>query len=126
MQLPLRSIQSPQELLLLHRITQVYGKAEQRLEHLQDPLLGPESVVAKGEWELWRMKLGLLEDLKKWKELFDTTGSLLKRSRAKDKSGKYAEARLSDWIVWDAYIHSANQLNDIAYVSIPQHTSLRH
>lgn len=105
-----RSIQTPQELLLLHRVTQAFGKSEQRLEYLRDPLLGPESAVAKGEWELWRMKLALLEESKEWNELFETTGSLLKRARTTGQASQYAEARLSDWIVWDAYIRSATHL----------------
>ncbi|KAL2064750.1 hypothetical protein VTL71DRAFT_3888 [Oculimacula yallundae] len=111
-QLPIRSLQSPQELLLLHRITKTYGKAEHSLEYLQDPLLGPESAVAKGEWELWRMKLESLQKAQEWKVLFETTGSLLKRARTADASSQYAEARLSDWIVWVAYIRSASELND--------------
>ncbi|CAL3964286.1 unnamed protein product [Diplocarpon coronariae] len=111
-QVSIRSIQSPQELLLLQRVTQVYGKPEQCLEYLRDPLLGPESAVAKGEWELWRIKLGLTEKAQQWKELFEITGSLLKRSRTAGNSGKYVEARLSDWIVWDAYVRSSTELND--------------
>ncbi|KAJ5032454.1 uncharacterized protein L3040_009058 [Drepanopeziza brunnea f. sp. 'multigermtubi'] len=110
--LPLRAIQTPQELLLLQRITQTCGKIEQRLEYLQDPLLGPESVVAKGEWELWRLKLELLEKAQEWKELFEVTGSLLKRSRTKNEAGNYSEARLGDWVVWEAYVLSAGQLKD--------------
>ncbi|PBP18509.1 cytoskeleton organization protein (Dec1) [Diplocarpon rosae] len=116
-QLSIRSIQSPQELLLLQRVTQTYGKPEQCLEYLRDPLLGPESVAAKGEWELWRIKLGLTEKVQQWKELFETTGSLLKRSRTADSSGKYVEARLSDWIVWDAYIRSSTELNENKFAS---------
>ncbi|KAH7364272.1 N-acetyltransferase B complex non catalytic subunit-domain-containing protein [Rhexocercosporidium sp. MPI-PUGE-AT-0058] len=111
-QLPIRSIQFPQELLLLHRITKAYGKAEQTLDYIQDPLLGPESAVAKGEWELWRMKLDLLQKSQNWKVILETTASLLKRARTKDGSSQYAEARLSDWIVWDAYIRSASELKN--------------
>ncbi|KAK0126361.1 hypothetical protein ONS95_007967 [Cadophora gregata] len=110
-QLPARSIQSPQELLLLHRITKSYGKREASLDYLLDPLLGPESAVAKGEWELWRMKLELLQSVQDWKTVFETTGSLLKRARTTDTTSRYSEARLSDWIVWDAYIGSAKELN---------------
>ncbi|KAH6709317.1 N-acetyltransferase B complex non catalytic subunit-domain-containing protein [Leptodontidium sp. MPI-SDFR-AT-0119] len=116
-QLPIRSIQSPQELLLLHRITKVYGKAEHNLEYIQDPLLGPESTVAKGEWELWRMKLDLLQKSQDWKAVFETTAPLLKRARTTDESSQYAEARLSDWIVWDAYIRSATELNNPEFTS---------
>lgn len=108
----MRAIQKPQELFLLQRITRIYGKLEQRLEYLRDPLLGPESVVAKGEWELWRSKLELIEKVQEWKELFEITGSLLKRSRTKDEAGNYVEARLGDWVVWEAYIRSAGRLED--------------
>jgi N-terminal acetyltransferase B complex non-catalytic subunit len=110
-QLPTRSIQTPQELLLLDRITEVYGKPEQRLDYLQSPQLGPESVVAKGEWQLWRTRLQLMEVAQQWQELFDTIGGLLKRARTKDESSQLAESRLSDWIIWEAYIRSAVELS---------------
>ncbi|TVY35438.1 N-alpha-acetyltransferase 25,NatB auxiliary subunit [Lachnellula occidentalis] len=110
--LPIRSIQTPQELLLLHRITEALGKPEQRLEYLNDPTLGPESAVAKGEWQLWRFKLKLLENAAKWQELFETTKSLLKRARTKDESGQLSESGMSDWIVWEAFIRSAVELRN--------------
>ncbi|CAG8961090.1 hypothetical protein HYFRA_00002633 [Hymenoscyphus fraxineus] len=114
-QLPLRSIHTPQELLLLHRITETLGKPEQRLEYLQDPNLGPESVIAKSEWQLWRFKLILLGEVKSWQELFDTTQSLLKRARTKDASGQLSETGFSDWIVWDSFIRSAIELQGHEY-----------
>ncbi|CZS94560.1 uncharacterized protein RAG0_04512 [Rhynchosporium agropyri] len=110
-QLPIRSIQSPQELLLLHRVTKAYGKVEHSLEYLQDPLLGPDSAAAKGEWELWRMKLDSLQKAKEWDTVFETTESLLLRARTLNESSQYAEARLSDWIVWTAFIRSATEQN---------------
>ncbi|TVY14865.1 N-terminal acetyltransferase B complex subunit arm1 [Lachnellula arida] len=110
--LPSRSIQTPQELLLLHRITEALGKPEQRLEYLNDPTLGPESAVAKGEWQLWRFKLNLLENAAAWQELFETTKSLLKRARTKDESGQLSESGMSDWIVWEAFIRSAVELRN--------------
>ena len=109
-QLPLRSIQTPQELLLLDRITALYGKPEVRLEYLQSLQLGPESVAAKGEWQLWRTKLQLMEAARKWQDLFDTAAALLKRARTKDDSSQLTESQLSDWIVWEAFIRSAVEL----------------
>ncbi|TVY91417.1 hypothetical protein LAWI1_G001112 [Lachnellula willkommii] len=94
--LPSRSIKTPQELLLLHRITEALGKPEQRLEYLNDPTLGPESAVAKA-----------------WQELFETTKSLLKRARTKDESGQLSESGMSDWIVWEAFIRSAVELRNL-------------
>lgn len=96
--------------MLLDRITEVYGKPKQRLEYLQTSQLGPESVVAKGEWQLWRTKLQLMEAAQQWQELFDTTSALLQRARAKDEVSQLVESRLSDWIVWEAYIRSAVEL----------------
>lgn len=49
---PVKSIQLPQELLLLHRITEVHGTPEQRLEFLRNPYLGPESRVANNDWQV--------------------------------------------------------------------------
>lgn len=94
----------------MHRITKEYGKLEQRLEYLADPNLGPDSIVAKGEWELWRFRLQLLEEVKDWQGLFDITKSLLERARTKDASGKIIEPGMSDWIVWEAFLKSAIRL----------------
>jgi N-terminal acetyltransferase B complex non-catalytic subunit len=94
----------------LHRVTESYGKPGQVLEFLQDSHLGPESAVAKGEWELWRLKLKLMAEAHQWQDIFETTGALLKRARTRDQLGHLSESRLSDWIVWDAYISSALHL----------------
>jgi len=94
----------------LLRITKEYGTIEQRLEYLADALLGPDSAVAKGEWELWRIRLQLLEENRQWQELFDITTSLLDRARTKDASGKIAEPGMSDWLVWEAFLKSAIRL----------------
>jgi N-terminal acetyltransferase B complex non-catalytic subunit len=112
MKLPIRAIHTPQELHLLHRITKSCGKPEQILEFLQDSHLGPESAVAKGEWQLWRSKLKLMAEALQWQDLFKTTGALLKQARTKDQIGHLPESRLSDWIVWDAFISSAIHLEN--------------
>jgi N-terminal acetyltransferase B complex non-catalytic subunit len=98
-------------LLLLHLVTAKYGKQETQLEYLQDPYLGPESIIAKGEWSLWRSKLQLMTQAEQWQELFQLTGSLLKRARTKNASGQITESRYSDWVVWEAYIKSALELS---------------
>lgn len=108
--LALRAIHTSQELLLLLRITKEYGKSEQLLEYLADARLGPDSAIAKGEWELWRIRLKLLEENKQWQELFEISRSLLQRARRKDESGKIVEPGMSDWIVWEAFIRSAVEL----------------
>lgn len=102
----------PQELLLLHRIADALGKPEQRLDYIRNPNLGPESIVAKGEWQQWILKLTLLKKAQEWQELFDITGPLLKRARTKDKAGHLPEANFSDWIVWDAFVCSTIGLQD--------------
>lgn len=108
--LPIKSIQSPQELLLLDRITEAFGKSEQRLQNLQDSNLGPESVVAKGDWALWRLRLRLMGEGNQWQELFDLCGSMLKRSRTPSASNQLEHASFSDWIVWEGYLKSASFL----------------
>ncbi|KAG4031438.1 hypothetical protein MFRU_009g02110 [Monilinia fructicola] len=105
--LPTRAIHTPQELLLLQRITAAHGKLEDQLKYLNEPSLGPESIVAKGDWELWRNKLQLMEASEHWQQLFETTGDLLKRARTKDERGEIVEARMADWAVWQAYLRSA-------------------
>jgi len=110
-QLPVRSIHTPQEVLLLHLITDKYGSPEKCLQYLDDPYLGAESAVAKGEWQLWRWKIELLTSTQQWRVLFETTSSLLGRARARDASGKMVEARYSDWIVWEGLIRSVKELS---------------
>lgn len=106
-QLPVRSIQSPQELLLLDKITEAFGKPEQRLRNLKDAHLGPESVVAKGEWGLWRLKLKLMAETGQWQELFDLCESMLRRARTPNGSNQLAQASFSDWVVWEAYLSAS-------------------
>ena len=93
------------------RITKEYGKNELRLDYLNDPHLGPDSALAKGEWELWRFRIQLLEDASKWEELFDISGKLLQRARAKDSKGNIAEPGMADWIVWTAFLRSAMKVS---------------
>ena len=76
-----------------------------RLNYLQNPFLGPESTIAKGEWQLWRLKLELLK--KDPELLLQTTRDLLKRARMKNEAGEIMESRFSDWIVWESYIDVA-------------------
>lgn len=64
----------------------------------------------KGEWELWRFKLNLLSATQKWENLFQESKALLKRARTKDVSGQLSESGMSDWIVWQAFIRSAVEL----------------
>lgn len=109
-QLPIRSIQSPQELLLLDKITETFGKPEQRLQNLQNAHLGPESAVAKGEWGLWRLKLRLMAENGQWQELFDLCESMLKRARTPNEANQLSQASFSDWVVWEAFLKSASIL----------------
>lgn len=95
----------------MHLITAKYGTLEKQLEYLQDPFLGPESVIAKGDWSLWRDKLQLMTQARQWQSLFQVTGNLLKRARTKDASGQISESRYSDWLVWDAYMRSALEIS---------------
>lgn len=82
------------------------------MNYLNEPSLGPESIVAKGDWELWRKKLQLMEVSGHWQQLFETTGGLLKRARTKNDRGEIIEARMADWAVWQAYLRSALALEN--------------
>jgi N-terminal acetyltransferase B complex non-catalytic subunit len=95
----------------LQLITEKYGTAEKQLEYLQDPFLGPESAVAKGDWSLWRSRLQLMARSRQWQELYQLTGNLLKRARTKNASGEITEPQYSDWIVWDAYMRAAREIS---------------
>lgn len=78
-----------------------------RLGFLQSPFLGPESTIAKSEWQLWRLKLELLQKSQS-SEMFETTADLLRRARTKDEAGRIADSRFSDWLVWQLYIEAAS------------------
>lgn len=123
--LPTRSIHTPQELLLLHLVTAKYGTLEKQLDYLQDPYLGPESTIAKGEWSLWRDKLQLMKQARQWQDLFQVTSNLLARARAKDESGQLSESRYSDWAVWEAYVQSSLELSSNESVTALS-LSIRH
>lgn len=77
-----------------------------RLEFLQNPFLGPESMIAKGYWQLWKLKLELMK-VTQSPDIFQTTADLLRRARTKDESGGIADSRFSDWAVWEMYIEAA-------------------
>lgn len=109
-QLSVRTIQTPQDLLLLHRIAANLGTLELRLSYIESPMLGPDSEIANGEWEILRMKLSLMTSVKKWPELFTITSDLLRRARTKDQTGQLSEDRFSDWVVWDTFLLSASSL----------------
>ena len=98
---------TPQELLLMQRIIKEYGTREYRLQYLKTSTIGPDSIVAKGDWQLWRLTLELLTLEENWESLFETTGKLLKRARTKDESGELTESRFCDWSVWESYIRAA-------------------
>ncbi|KAA8576322.1 hypothetical protein EYC84_006456 [Monilinia fructicola] len=89
--LPTRAIHTPQELLLLQRITAAHGKLEDQLKYLKRAFSWPR----------------LMEASEHWQQLFETTGDLLKRARTKDERGEIVEARMADWAVWQAYLRSA-------------------
>jgi hypothetical protein len=82
------------------------------VEYLEDPQLGPESSVSKGEWEIWRMRLRMMQEDRRWDDLFSVTGKLLERSRTKNESGQIQEAHLADWIIWETHIKSAVELGN--------------
>jgi N-terminal acetyltransferase B complex non-catalytic subunit len=52
-----------------------------------------------------------MEAAQQWQDIFDTTAALLKRARTKDESSQLSESRLSDWLVWEAYVNSAVELD---------------
>jgi hypothetical protein len=82
---------------------------EARLKILKDQFLGPESRTAKGEWQLWRLKLELLKKCQSSEESFQVAAGLLKRARTKNEAGILAESRFSDWMVWELYLDAVSQ-----------------
>lgn len=120
--LPVKSIHTPQELLLLDEIIKAFGTAEKRLEFLSDPKMSADSKLAKGEWQLWRSRLEVLAELKHWEELYKISKALLERGRTKDSTGKYSASRFCDWKVWEGYLSAAMHLEDV-YVPINNYSS---
>lgn len=107
---PPRSIQTPQELKLLHDIVKRETGTREYLELLKTPALGTNSKAAKGEWEFIRAKLAALEELQLWQELFDECNALLAKAHAHNDAGTAEDTRGGDWSVWTAYMRAAEML----------------
>lgn len=106
----MKSIQTPQELLLLHRILSTQGKLTESLDVFRDPHLGPTSKVSKGEWVFHIKHLQLLEVCGEWKELLTKSLQLLSASRVEGDDGNFPCSRGSDWVVWKALIRAVLEL----------------
>ncbi|KFZ13020.1 hypothetical protein V502_06820 [Pseudogymnoascus sp. VKM F-4520 (FW-2644)] len=104
--LPVRSLQTPQELLLFHRILEANGQTTDRLNSYKDPYIGVNSKIAKGEWVFKRDHVLLLEDEGEWQELVDVCNELLEGAQS-TTTGKMIDARGADWKVWEAFINAA-------------------
>jgi N-terminal acetyltransferase B complex non-catalytic subunit len=105
-----KSIQTPQELLLLHRILSTQGRLTESLDAFKDPHLGPTSKVSKGEWVFHIKYLQLLELCGEWKELLAKSFQLLSASRIEDGDGNFPYSRGSDWVVWKALMQAVLEL----------------
>lgn len=106
----MKSIQTPQELLLLHRILSTQGKLNESLEVFKNPYLGSGSKISKGEWVFHIKHLQHLELSGEWKELLAKSLNLLSASRAEDNDRDVSYSRGSDWVVWKALIRAALEL----------------
>ncbi|ELR02124.1 hypothetical protein VC83_06962 [Pseudogymnoascus destructans] len=104
--LPVRSLQTPQELLLYHRILEVTGQTAARLKAYKDPYIGVSSNIAKGEWVFKRDHVILLEDEGEWQELVDVCNELLEGAQS-TTTGNMIDSRGADWKVWEAFITAA-------------------
>ncbi|KFY55521.1 hypothetical protein V496_06983 [Pseudogymnoascus sp. VKM F-4515 (FW-2607)] len=107
--LPVRSLQTPQELLLFHRILDANHQTPDRLKAYKDPYIGVSSKIAKGEWVFKRDHVLLLEDEGEWQELVDVCDELLEGAQS-TTTGKMVDARGADWRVWTAFINAAIEL----------------
>jgi hypothetical protein len=95
----------------LHRLVLEKGSPEESLELYRNPMLGPDSKVAKGAWEMRRRQILLLRELGQWKNLFDICHKLLSAA-ALTKS----DSRGSDWTIWDCYVKASSQLGTPEFV----------
>lgn len=111
--LPPRSVQTPQELYLLHRLVSEKGGKEENLHYYQNPLLGADSKVAKGSWDMRRREILIMRDLEDWKTLFETCHKLLS-----DAVPVNSNSRGSDWTIWESYVHAASRLGTSESVSL--------
>jgi N-terminal acetyltransferase B complex non-catalytic subunit len=109
--LPPKSLQSPQELLLLYRISRQSGIQGYFADaFVLDDVVGANSLSAKGEWALQLELLDFLLLTKNWAKLFAFSQKLLLGSRANSPAGQIENARGADWAVWKAYLQSALEL----------------
>ncbi|KFY06783.1 hypothetical protein V492_07759 [Pseudogymnoascus sp. VKM F-4246] len=107
--LPVKSLQNPQELLLYHRILEANRQTADRLKAYKDPYIGATSKIAKGEWVFKRDHVLLLQEEGEWQELVDICDKLLEGAQA-TTTGKIIDARGADWKVWTAFINAAIEL----------------
>ncbi|KAL3417865.1 hypothetical protein PVAG01_10875 [Phlyctema vagabunda] len=111
--LPVRSIQTPQEAILLHTIiaNSTSVSDDRRLDYFSNEYAGPESKIAKGSWKLWLDKLQLIKTTGKWEDLYALSSRLLPMAR-KNSSGNVEDSRMGDWQVWDVFLKTARLLFD--------------
>ncbi|KAI9789744.1 MAG: hypothetical protein M1816_005783 [Peltula sp. TS41687] len=109
---PGRSISTPEELQLLVTIFRRANEASEALRILDSQNLGISSSVAKGDWSFVRHKLEILEEQKRWHDVWTFCKDLLvgASSTLDDKTSSEA-TNGDDWTIWKAFIGANTQLN---------------
>lgn len=81
---------------------------------LDSPNLGISSSVAKGDWSFVCQKLEILEEQKRWHDVWAFCKTLLVDAsptlKHDDKSSSEANTG-DDWRIWKAFIHAATEIN---------------
>ncbi|KAI9704283.1 MAG: hypothetical protein M1836_007144 [Candelina mexicana] len=114
---PGRAIQTPQELSLLLSIYQEEGHTQEALKVLGSRNLGIWSSVAKGDWNLVRLKMNLLEQLSMWLEAWTFCGSLLNAACPTTDAVNWGFPQLGsdtkgdDWRVWQCFLTACKELS---------------
>jgi hypothetical protein len=105
-----RSLQTPQELLLFHRLLANNSNDIEGRRLSADERLGPKSKIAKDEWVFRRKQIDLLVARGDWRDLFNATHELLTKSRANNEFGTIIDARGADWLVWKGFLRAMSEL----------------
>jgi hypothetical protein len=114
---PAKSIQTPQELLVLHTIVRSGADGSKSLlGYANNEYLGPYSATARGNWALQRLHLQMLVDTQAWEQLLGACETLLTNAQPERKDEEGYDPRGSDWLVWECFVRAVMEMGTTRHV----------
>jgi hypothetical protein len=105
----------------LRLLSQIYIQQDEKKELLfifEDPKIGIDSSVGKGDGEFTRLRIQILKEKPGenadgiFKQTFKQLEALINATEKKNSSAVEKLAGANDWFVWDALIEAAFAIND--------------